>query len=612
MFKHKIITIGLRRSLLMLFCCVVFCMLPPTSTFAQDEENAANKTGRSVVRGRVIFADSEQPVRRATLRLRKELNHDFLKRAISGKRGEFHFDGVPAGTYYIEVNAPGVLSSNNGKSFTEFGFSVEDTNPTLVTVDGTNEVKTEVKAIRGGVITGRISYADGEPATDAQVVLYQQKGETFVLFFPNNPIFTDDRGIYRIEGLPAAQYVVGGIENHAGGEKTLPRDGAGLVTAYHPAAPSVSSAMSVSVQLGSETRDVNIKFVDEPRQISGTVKWKQTNAPVRNATVFLRRVGEPRLNVDYQRFMKSVMPTGADKVDLMFQDMAVLSLLSTNAPYIEADADGNWAFFDVTPGTYIVSVEAPFPDDEPPKPKPSPEEPILDMPDLPDFSRGVLSGSAEITIKDKNVDKILIEVSSGGSIAGSIVLEGDFVSPIYVSAKSNANGPISLFDFPAWVKEDRTFFVPSLKAGSVRLDIAERGEPNYYVKSITAKGLDLIKEPLTLTEGERVTGVQIALGTDLGQIDGRVVSGGAGASVVMFPVDERRRNLRSLWGLARADADGKFSLRMAPGEYFVLAWSMANEPNAPVESYVRSRLSTARRVTIGSSEVKSLEVQTSP
>ncbi len=175
-----------------------------------------------------------------------------MKRAISGKRGEFSFQGVPAGTYYVEVDAPGVLSSSNSYSLTDLGFSVEDTNLTLVTVDGTNDVKTEVRATRGGTITGRISYSDGEPATRARVVLYRQRGETPVLFFLNQTIFTDDRGVYRIEGLPSGQYIVGGIENNSGGGKTYPRDvSAGLVTAYHPAAPSVASATAVSVELGS-------------------------------------------------------------------------------------------------------------------------------------------------------------------------------------------------------------------------------------------------------------------------------------------------------------------------------------------------------------------------
>jgi len=63
--------------------------------------------------------------------------------------------------------------------------------------------------------------------------------KTAVLFFSDAALLTDDRGVYRIEGLPSGRYFVGAVENNSGGERTLPRDGAGLVTAYHPAALSV-------------------------------------------------------------------------------------------------------------------------------------------------------------------------------------------------------------------------------------------------------------------------------------------------------------------------------------------------------------------------------------
>jgi hypothetical protein len=126
--------------------------------------------------------------------------------------------------------------------------------------------------------------------------------------------------------------------------------------------------------------------------------------------------------------------------------------------------------------------------------------------------------------------------------------------------------------------------------------------------------LDLLSEPLTVADGEQVTGVQIVLGTDLATVEGRVVaaSGGgsvAGAGVVLLPADQRKWNTRSFWGLARADAEGKFSLRLAPGEYIAVAWSLANEPTEPLDSYVRTRLSTAQRVTLKPNETKALELQ---
>ena len=231
----------------LLLCCLAAVMFPLASAFAQDEVEVPapdNKPSRSVVHGRVIFADSEQPLRRATVRLRKELNRDVLKRTISGRRGEFSFQGIAEGTYYIEVDARGIVAPTNGISFTDMGFSIEESGVTLVTVDGTNDVKTEIRAIRGGALSGRVSYSDGEPATRARIVLYRQQGQNPVLFFTDKAVLTDDRGVYRIEGLPSGKYVVGVVENHAGGDKTLPLDSAGLVTAYHSDATNLQRGHS--------------------------------------------------------------------------------------------------------------------------------------------------------------------------------------------------------------------------------------------------------------------------------------------------------------------------------------------------------------------------------
>jgi len=604
------------RRLLMLLCCSGIVAWPLTVSFAQEP---VEKPGRSVVRGRVISADSEQPLRRATLRLRKELNRDFLKRTLTNKRGEFTFQGVAAGTYYIEVDAPGIVSLSNGVSFTDFGFSIEDSSLTLVTVDGDNDVKTEVRAVRGAVISGRISYGDGEPATHAQLVLYRQRGPTPVLFFLNRPgVFTDDRGVYRIEGLPAGEYFVGAIENHSGDSKQ-PGNAAQLVTAFHPAATNASAATLVSVQAGSETRDVNIKFVEEPRRLSGIVKWKQNNAAIKDAVIFLQRVGDPQVELDNRSFFNMVLPLGdVDKVDLLMQDMFFVRLLSTNAPHVASDEKGRWSFQDVPPGTYIISVVAPVPVDPVDKPaKQKSSHDSLDdlaLGEFPDFSKGMIRGGAEVKLGDKDVDNVVVELTQGGSIMGTVVIEGESGPKNSVGVKMVNGGPHSFLNLPSSVHDDGSFVLQSVPAGSVRLDIFEpRGDSNYYIRSITGKGLDLRNELLTVADGEQVTGVRIVLGTDLATVEGRVVaaSGGgsvAGAGVVLLPADQRKWNIRSSWGLARADAEGKFSLRLAPGEYLAVAWSLANEPTTPLDSYVRSRSST-QRITLTPNETKTIELQ---
>ena len=583
--------------------------MPLTPAFAQEKE--PDKPAQSVVRGRVRFADSEQPLRRATVRLRKEFNLAFRWRSISNKHGEFSFQEVPAGTYYIDVEAPGIVSFNNGVTFTDLGFGVDVTNLQTVIVDGTNEVKTDLRVKRGGVITGRVSYSDGEPATRARIVLYRQTGKTASLFVVAHAFRTDDRGVYRIEGLPSGQYFVGAVENHSGGGNTYPRNSPGLVTAYHPSAGNLSAATAVSVEAGSETREVNIKFVDELRRISGTIKWKHNSTPVNRASVSLHRVGDPRVELDYLRFSEMVTPPSADNVDRMMSDVAFLGLLSTNLPFIEID-NGRWSFVDLPAGTYRIAVEGRIPPNEAAKPQKS-NDPYADMEDLDNPETKQVRGFAEVTVKDRDVDNLSIELSQGGSIAGTVVIEGTSAAArVGIRLSTATGGLIPLFDLAERVKEDRTFVINGVPAGNTRLDIGQ--STYFYVRSITGKGMNLLNEPLTLIDGEQVNGIQIVLGTDLATVEGRVIaaSGGvAGAGVVLLPVDQRKWALRSLWGLARADADGRFSMRVAPGEYVALAWSLGNEPAGSIESHVQANLAATRRVTFQSNEKKSIELQVS-
>lgn len=585
-----------RRSLVLLCCCTGILM----SAYAQSEA-PKDKPAQSTVRGRVILSDSEQPLRRATLFLRKQFNWGFVKRAVSGKRGEFSFQGVPAGTYYLEVDAPGLVTTSNSFSFTDLGFSVDDAGLVLVTVDGVNDVKTEVRAVRGAAISGRVSYVDGEPATRARLVLYRQKGQSFVLFVSFSSLFTDDRGVYRIEELPPGQYVVGAIENHISSEIGFPKDGGGLVTAFHPAASTVSAATVVSVQTGSEARDVNIKLVEEPRRLSGTVKWKPDNAAIKGAVVFLRRVGDPQVDVDFGEFMTAITSDSDKKSDAAaFVSLGFLTLVSTNSPFSESDENGRFSFPGLPSGTYVVSVDAPLP---------------ATKDGSPQLSEARVKGSAAVKIVDKDIDSFVIELTPGAKIIGSVVIEGNASPKNSVGVKVFTEGSQQLMNFPTAVNADGSFVMSSVPAGPVRLDIIERnGASNYYIRSMTGKGLDLRHEPLVVAEGEQVTGVQIVLGADMATVEGRVVSasgGGsvAGAGVILLPADQRQWNTRSLWGMARADSEGRFSLRLAPGDYVAVAWSLSNEPTAPLDTYVRTRLSTTQRITLTPNETKSLEVQ---
>lgn len=133
-----------------------------------------------------------------------------------------------------------------------------------------------LRMVKGGVITGRVTNADGEPLVNVYVNAVRLRtpdgkpapGDTGEFSF-RTPRFTDDRGVYRLYGLQPGAYVV-----YAGGKfpytfQSTPYDGE--APTYHPSASS-DAALEVNVQASQEVTDVDIRHRGEPGHVvSGTL-----------------------------------------------------------------------------------------------------------------------------------------------------------------------------------------------------------------------------------------------------------------------------------------------------------------------------------------------------
>jgi len=122
--------------------------------------------------------------------------------------GNFVIRGVPAGHFFVWVDAPGIISPVAFMTFPDRApesWSETDinTNFTAVETDGTNTVIVKVLAKRGGAIAGQIKYADGDPVTNAQISIVRRVGKEMVRVIGGiSPatlfaLATDDRGRYR-------------------------------------------------------------------------------------------------------------------------------------------------------------------------------------------------------------------------------------------------------------------------------------------------------------------------------------------------------------------------------------------------------------------------------
>ncbi len=266
----------------------------PAIAAAQQEK----PSGQSTITGRVVFADTGRPVRRAVLKLYTDIKLKPARTTAANIRGEFRFSEVAAGSYFVVAEAPGVLFPRSAYTMNEFGIGTDtEIEQTQVSVDGKNSVRCEVRVARAGTIRGAITYADKEPVLDGRIILFRRKDGVVTPFFAEAKT-TNDRGMYRIDGLPDGEYFLAVAAGRISPSNFRTSDETGLPTAYYPGVASITEAKAIQIQSGSDVAGIDITLVDEPlRQISGVVKWRQNGTVPEKAALILRRKDEPKVDL---------------------------------------------------------------------------------------------------------------------------------------------------------------------------------------------------------------------------------------------------------------------------------------------------------------------------
>src|SRR5687768_15072183 len=181
-------------------------LVVPFSAQAQTAPAGAKPTG--TISGKVTMNDKGvADILIAAQSLDRPMQQS-VARTKSDAGGRYRLTGLPAGQYQIMAIAPALVSAEgSGTPGYRFGKSV-------VLASGEDADDVDMKIVQGGVITGRVTDADGKPVIEERINLQSvdQAGN------PNNQAGvaswnfqmsqTDDRGIYRIYGLSAGRYRV--------------------------------------------------------------------------------------------------------------------------------------------------------------------------------------------------------------------------------------------------------------------------------------------------------------------------------------------------------------------------------------------------------------------
>jgi hypothetical protein len=580
--------------------------------FAAAAQRGGPPAGQSTIIGRVLHADTNRPVRRATVLLFANLNHPPVRVTPSNQRGEFRFSEVGAGSYFVVAQAPGIVFPKSAFAMTEFGLTTGsvEAEQTQVTVDGKNTARCELRALRASTIKGTVTYADTEPVVNARLVLFRRTGRTITPFFASH-ITTNDRGMYRIDGLPEGEYFVGVIVGKGISPDSHTRDRMGIPSAFYPGVKTLAEAKAIQVQPATEVTGANMTVSDDDRhRISGVVKWRHNGAGIEGATLLLRRKDDPSVDVSFSNLLRAITPPDLDSDDTLMRDMGLIMM--GMPPNLEANEKGEWLFDDLPSGTYLVTAYAPLSKlKNEPKTDADPEAAGA-KPDSESSDDAAVSRQVEVTLDEEDRKNVIIELSEGARILGSVTVDDGSQAPVIrltVTAEGKSDFFLSLRHRS---NSDGTFLLRGMPAGDLRLGADFYGSGDLYLKSITFGGQDLSRESLRVNEGAEITGVRITLGKGLATLKGRLQlkngAPAAGAGIFLVNRDPKLWRSHSARIYANSNATGEFTLKCPPGDYLVFTWPAGGQPLQEVDDFVRSQAATARTISLESKDEKVIEL----
>ncbi len=639
--------LNLRQYLLLLKIAACFCgllfgslmLVPKASMQDGDAVVVGNKMmingnyrptpepPKLTVRGRVFYEDTGRAVKRTSIMLVGKAGG----REVSGltdNNGNFQIKDVTAGTYYAFVNAPGVISP---LAFADFSKQKEGLDEALdefppIIVNGIGDLDVQIPARRGGAVSGRIMYADGDPAIGVKVEILRKVKNKYIAVVPNfSSIFsmmmggggggfqTDDRGVYRFAGLPNGEYIVKVTENAShsdnksrgyGGFEEAMMGSSSLLTMFYPDVFTTEKAQIVNIAAGQEQSEINIYI---PERDLFTVEGKIVNAKdktkIKNATISLKKVGENTVSLfgDFGRRQQSG----------------------------SSDEQGNFSFKEMPKGTYTLVVEPAYDYETADYASNSNSSRTTPKPPKPKLAKK----SQEITIDDKNLSEIVIELGYGATVSGTVKTENNQPMPTTVmitagqddsditSSTTVYNAPStgdSTYSSNAMVrtappKPDNDFSIEGIATGKTYL-WASVSEDDFYVKSAMLNGVDLQSNPVDLKEGETLRNVQFIIVKGAGTLKGTVFDDDKQpvkkAQFTLIPVEVSKRKNPNFRRIVTTKENGEFEVKAAPNEYAVVFYTkdFDTAKGAELDRLVDEAVKNASKVTIKANETEKISL----
>jgi len=552
----RVIAVGLLAAL---------CVMGQTQEPAVKKEKA-EASAPGAITGRVIN-ENGQPLPGAFVQARTVGGNGLGQTTTSDREGEFRFTGLDRGEYIVGAALPAYTTAPRDP--------LAPLQPTYHVGDSVT-----LTLIKGGVVTGTVTNASGEPVIGVNVRVQMSRdanGRRVATGFSREKA-TDDRGIYRIYGLLPGTYVVlaGGLSSYGGMESN------GFDTDVPTYAPSATrdTATEISVRAGEEMSAVDIRYRGEQgRIVSGEVKMAADAA----FNVILSASGDGAVPWQTTAYSQSA---------------------------------GSFLFNGIGDGEYqLVAMSFPR-----------------------DGARELSAAVKKIAVRGADATGIELTTAPLAAISGRVVLEESKApecsekqrppfNEILVSAWHKDNEaaketPAALWSIGAPVAGDAegNFLLRNLAGGEYYF--ATRVTAKYwYLQSIalapkgSGKAVDATRVWTKLQMGERLSGLTVTVGQGAASLRGQVVSEQIPEKLFVFlvPSEQEKADALLRFYAAPVTPDGKIVLHnIAPGRYWVVAQRSMEDVATPLTKLRLPDASEARARLRREAEAAKMEIEFKP
>jgi len=572
--------------------------------------NRVNMTGTATISGRVIVDDaSAKPLRRVTVTITDVTGALPARVAVTNDAGQFAVRSLPAGRYNVTASRAPYLTTPYGATRVTRPGMVPAGTPIAV-AEGQNVASVTIKMARGAVVTGVVRDVTGQPGPGFSVaVSYFQRsvvtGERTLVQYVGGGASTDDRGVYRLFGLPPGEYVVSAtayarmtdvvpttdadvqhaldlIQRPASSSNPVPavpgprKPTVGYVPVYFPGTTALSNATPITIEAGQERSgvDFQIQLIATAR-IEGTV-YGPDRSPAAGVSVRVAGRGQVAGPMDF---------------------MLIVSSMS--------DAKGHYALNGVAPGAYSVLAQ------------------VASGGPVPPGATAVqlLWASSDVSVlgEDLAVD---LNLEPALTVTGRLALEGTAPPPDFSRIRvlpSRFSGAPGLGTPTVFAAADGTFTIPAVFPGGYRLSASVPAVPgataSWMVKSSTIGGQDALDSIAEIRSGQGAIEAVVTLTDRTTEISGTMSDASGRPApeyfIIVFPSD------RTLWVTmsrrilqTRPAQDGKYTFRnLPPGDYLIAAVTDVEQGQWFDPAFLAQLVDAGAKVTLADNEKKVQDIR---